>query len=277
MEMMNSEGYTVHRGGSFGKRLQEDFPSVDDENYDTDEEYAPDDGSLPEGDWEFFDTLWRDVRQELQLPPLGMETGNEASIPEVQQHVQRRDTGHEDPMEAGLYSASDQSVASSIISASYKPPGTRDSEYPQKDRYQEYHIERRVRKPSPRRPRVLRRQSSLDTFDRRPPHKVDDLGAYQHDSPRNANSPPPVHHRYHDDRLQEIAPRRWPSDEEEEDQMVPIRRRSRDNEEAAVNTRPYPRKGKTRFPGQLVDTRAIREYGYPYEQEVWRIVYMFAL
>ncbi|KAL2785822.1 hypothetical protein BJX66DRAFT_342728 [Aspergillus keveii] len=157
MEMMNSEGYTVHRGGSFGKRLQEDFPSVDDENYDTDEEYAPDDGSLPEGDWEFFDTLWRDVRQDLQLPPLGMETGNEASIPEVQQHVQRRDTGHEDPMEAELYSASDQSVASSIISASYKPPGTQDSEYPQNDRYQEYHYERRVREASPPRGRVLRR------------------------------------------------------------------------------------------------------------------------
>jgi hypothetical protein len=273
MEMMNSEGYTVHRGGSFGERLREDFPSVDDDNYVTDEEYDPDDGFLPEGDREFFDTLWRDVRQELQLPPLEAETEPEASIPEVQQHVQRRDTGHGDPMEAELYSASDQSVASSIISASYKPPGTQDSEYPQNDRYQEYHYERRVREASPPRGRVLRRQSSLDTFDRRPPHKIE---AYQHSFHRNADSPLPLSHRHRHERPQEIAPRRWPSDDEEEDQMVPIRRRSRDHE-VAVNARPYPRKGKTRFPAKLVDTRAILEYGYPYEEEVWCIVHIFAL
>ncbi|KAL2785823.1 hypothetical protein BJX66DRAFT_49759 [Aspergillus keveii] len=58
--------------------------------------------------------------------------------------------------------------------------------------------------------------------------------------------------------------------------MVPIRRRSRDHE-VAVNARPYPRKGKTRFPAKLVDTRAILEYGYPYEEEGDRTIVKLAL
>lgn len=105
---------------------------------------------------------------------------------------------------------------------------------------------RRESPPPPPRPRMIRRQSSLDTFDRVPSRKIDEY--YRGYLPRGVPSPPPM------------RPRPW------REEFEPIREsRYRENVE---EVKPYPRKGKTRMPRNLVHTRAIREFGYPYEEEV---------
>lgn len=110
--------------------------------------------------------------------------------------------------------------------------------------------ERRHAESPPPRPRLLRRQSSLDTFDRVPSRKIDEY--YRGYLPRAPPSPPPL--------------RRAPLREEYEAIRVPEREpRYREKVEDA---KPYPRKGKTRMPEKLVHPRAIREFGYPYEEEV---------
>jgi hypothetical protein len=51
-----------------------DFPEFNDDTHATDTEYTPGEAYLPEGDAEFFDSLWRSVRQELEMPALAVPT-----------------------------------------------------------------------------------------------------------------------------------------------------------------------------------------------------------
>ncbi|KAI9368246.1 hypothetical protein BJX61DRAFT_524895 [Aspergillus egyptiacus] len=119
------------------------------------------------------------------------------------------------------------------------------------------HERRRAESPSPR-PRLLRRQSSLDTYDRLPSRKIDEY--YTGYLPRGAPSPPP--------------PRRGLRREE----LETLRISERDTRYREVqDSKPYPRKGKTRMPRKLVHVRAIREFGYPYEEEDDLVIIQLAL
>lgn len=136
--------------------------------------------------------------------------------------------------------------------------------------------------PLPR-PGLLRRQSSLDSFDR-PPRKFDE---YYRDSyrvpvtplrpPRRPSPPRFAERDYYED--VRIADPDHYGDEEYRDirerERTVERRRPRSDEtlrERMVREveieKPYPRKGKTRMPRRLVHTRAILELGYPFIEEV---------
>ena len=139
---------------------------------------------------------------------------------------------------------------------------------------------------APPRPGIIRRQSSLDTFDRRP------LPRYPREPPeiiampgpgRRRRSPP----RYERD-LEEIriAEPDYYGDEEfrgyKEREVSTVRRRRgvepefEERESFEVEEEePFPRKGKTRMPGKLVNKRAIIELGYPFEEEVSKLCYQY--
>lgn len=153
--------------------------------------------------------------------------------------------------------------------------------------------------PSPRRapprPGIIRRQSSLDTFDRRPLPRYGDRFKDPDGPPETIVVPasakrisPPryVERDFEDGRA--LRPNRF-ADEAvggyREREISIARRRRADSEAEFVerNTfvekdtfeieedereKPYPRKGKTKMPAKLVNKRAIIELGYPFEQEV---------
>lgn len=140
-------------------------------------------------------------------------------------------------------------------------------------------------RPSPRRapprPGLLRRQSSLDTFDRKP---LPRYGARSRPPPetivmpaggRRRPSPPRYvekdyeernlfeedYHGGYRERERSTVRRRGNSDVEFREEE------SYDVEEEEIE-KPYPRKGKTRMPRRLVNKRAIIELGYPFDEEV---------
>lgn len=144
---------------------------------------------------------------------------------------------------------------------------------------------------APPRPGIIRRQSSLDTFDRRPSRRYEEIDEYRREEFRAPPPPPPpvipvplpskrpmpppfVEREYEDVRVSEPE---YYGDEEyrayREREWTTRRRRRSDSseeseEEEATREKPFPRKGKTRMPRRLVHTRAIIELGYPYEEEV---------
>jgi hypothetical protein len=167
--------------------------------------------------------------------------------------------------------------------------------------------EREIYSPSPPRraprPGLLRRQSSLDTFDRKPfpryereeygpPARREDFRpAYEPPPlPRYRALPPP--RRYAERDFEEIKisePDVYGDDEYRpypervrEREIIRTRRRSRSREssrarsssssstssEEVVIEKKFPKKGKTRMPARLVSLKAIIELGYPYEKEV---------
>ncbi|KAL4897932.1 hypothetical protein BDV59DRAFT_190704 [Aspergillus ambiguus] len=148
--------------------------------------------------------------------------------------------------------------------------------------------------PPPLRPRLLRRQSSLDTFDRIPSRKLDEYYYRGDYVPRRPRSPPPRRRRsfrrsresdfYEDIR---IADPDVYGDEElrhfRDHARVPrdrLRRPSHVRERVVDEVeigKPYPRKGKTRMPRKLVHTHAVREFGYPYEEEGDMVIIQVAL
>ncbi|RDW90828.1 uncharacterized protein DSM5745_02603 [Aspergillus mulundensis] len=145
----------------------------------------------------------------------------------------------------------------------YGPPARRPSRH-----YDDDHLrhggalvrhERRHAESPPPRPRMLRRQSSLDTYDRIPLRKIDEY--YRGYLPKGAPSPPPLRRRAHRDEIETI--------------QVPARETR--YKETVEEIRPYPRKGKTRMPDYLVSTKAIREFGYPYEREGDLVIIQLAL
>lgn len=151
---------------------------------------------------------------------------------------------------------------------------------------------------APPRPGLLRRQSSLDTFDRRPlrRYEYDDRDDY-----RPRQRPPPVipipvppsrsPPRYSRPRNAErdyedirIAEPEYYGDEEfrayREREWTRQRSRSRrrstssssssstEKEVERPKTKTYPRKGKTRMPKRLAHTKVLFELGYPFYEEV---------
>ena len=135
---------------------------------------------------------------------------------------------------------------------------------------------------APPRPGLLRRQSSLDTFDRKPPPR------YPREPPeiiampapgRRRRSPPRYDRDFEEIRIAEPD---YYGDEEfrgyKEREVSTVRRRRGPEPEfeeresfEVEEEEPFPRKGKTRMPGKLVNKRAIIELGYPFEEEVSKV------
>lgn len=135
---------------------------------------------------------------------------------------------------------------------------------------------RRDESPSFTKPRLLRRQSSLDTFDRIPRRKME---AFDRAPPRMP--PPPAHRpspgRYREREVYEdirIAEPDYYGDEEfrefddRERMTMDRRRRSSSGARYRHEEKPYPRKGKTRIPRKWVHVHAILDLGYPFKEEV---------
>lgn len=157
----------------------------------------------------------------------------------------------------------------------------------------------------PARPQFIRRQSSLDTFDRRPLPRYGDHEREEWRPPTNVPIPLPIRERrrspprYHDDEYEEIRyserererePRR--SERMEEYREVEVHRAkskarrsesrasrsvaqssarsssSSSFEEVSPVRANWGKKGKTRLPKRLVKKQAIIELGYPFEEEV---------
>ncbi|KAJ5646073.1 hypothetical protein N7490_002445 [Penicillium lividum] len=140
---------------------------------------------------------------------------------------------------------------------------------------------RRDESPSFAPPRLIRRQSSLDTFDRIPKRKMEP-------APRAPRVPQlPLHRpeqgRYREREVYEnirIAEPDYYGDEEfrefkERDSMH--RRRSGSMARRRHEEKPYPRKGKTRIPRKFVHIHAILDLGYPFKEEDETIVIQKAL
>ena len=144
--------------------------------------------------------------------------------------------------------------------------------------------ERPARPAPPVRPgQLIRRQSSLDTFDRRPQRRYDDY---------NDRRPPPGRYnrpgqggadfdevriqdpeQYGDNGFREYREREWVRSRRRSNSGSRSRsrdRRSEHREEIREEKieKPYPRKGKTRMPRRLVHTKVLYDLGYPYYEEV---------
>lgn len=152
----------------------------------------------------------------------------------------------------------------------------------------------------PARPQYIRRQSSLDTFDRRPLPRYGDLERYERQEyrpPTNVPIPLPIRERrrspprhFHDeDDYEEIRfdERDRRGRERENYREVEVSReksRVRRSKSVAKSTRSssissfeeiqppratWGKKGKTRLPKRLVKKQAVIDLGYPFEEEVW--------
>lgn len=166
--------------------------------------------------------------------------------------------------------------------------------------------EQRPPRPArPARPQYIRRQSSLDTFDRRPLPRYGDIERierdqyhhHEHRLPPNVPIPlpvrerrrsPPTRYREEDD-FEEIhyEDRDRRGREREDYREVEVQREKsrvrRSKSVAARSTRSssissfeeiqpvranYGKKGRTRMPKRLVKKEAVIELGYPFEEEV---------
>ena len=146
--------------------------------------------------------------------------------------------------------------------------------------------------PSPRRaaprPGIIRRQSSLDTFDRKP---LPRYGAPLRAPPetivmpvrerRNPSPPRYVDRDYYEEH--DFFEEDYKGGFRERERSTIRKRRSSPSPELEyreIDTyedvveeeveKPFPRKGKTRMPRRLVNKRAVIELGYPFEEEVFK-------
>ena len=133
-----------------------------------------------------------------------------------------------------------------------------------------------ARRESFTRPQFIRRQSSLDTFDRKPMPRYGDRVREEVitiPSSSRRRSPP----RYVEQEIEEIkvAEPEFYGDEDyrgyREREISRIRRNRpeeiiEEREEIIENV--GPKRGKTKMPSRLVNRRAIIELGYPFEEEV---------
>jgi hypothetical protein len=140
------------------------------------------------------------------------------------------------------------------------------------------------REPSPqpfRPPRLVRRQSSLDTFDRIPARKAERAPPIRGVRPHRRSSPPRFVER--DELYEEIdiaEPDEYGDEEFRHFREREMRRPVREEivkERIIEKDKPYPRKGKTKMPKRLVDRRAVQELGYPYIEEERVIIIQKAL
>lgn len=179
----------------------------------------------------------------------------------------------------------------------------------EKEREREYYSPSPPRR-LPARPGFLRRQSSLDTFDRKPLARFSEREEYGPPAryeprpppltpiplPRTRGLPPPRRYAERDYEEIRVAEPDFYGDDEyrgfpervREREIIRRRRRSRSRESRvshsvrssssssrgsvtteSVSVRSeFPKKGKTRMPARLVSLKAIRDLGYPYEEEV---------
>lgn len=140
---------------------------------------------------------------------------------------------------------------------------------------------RRDGSPSFAPPRLIRRQSSLDTFDRTPRRKMDEA---RDRVPRMRGEPraplPPGGYRerevYEDIRIAE--PDYYGDEEYREFRdragMDHRRRSSSDARRRRHEEKPYPRRGKTRIPRRWIHIHAILDLGYPFKEEVCKLFVM---
>ena len=132
---------------------------------------------------------------------------------------------------------------------------------------------RRDDSPSFAPPRLIRRQSSLDTFDRIPRRKMESYEARDR-APRPPRLPPTPRlspGRYREREIYENIRIAEP-DEYGDEEFREIRDRRRSSgahyRERRHEEKPYPRKGKTRIPRRFVHIHAILDLGYPFKEEV---------
>lgn len=161
------------------------------------------------------------------------------------------------------------------------------------------HTEReRPRRPA--RPQYIRRQSSLDTFDRRPLPRYGDLERDEWRPPANVPIPLPIRERrrspshYREEEFEEerfterSRPSRKPERVEEYREVEVHRSKSKRRrspthsmarsvapssstssfEEVKLARADWGKRGKTRLPKRLCKVQAVTELGYPYEEEV---------
>ena len=148
--------------------------------------------------------------------------------------------------------------------------------------------ERPARPRPPVRPgQLIRRQSSLDTFDRKPARRYDDYDDRRGPPPGRGSRPgfnetvfdevkiqDPEY--YGDDGFREYREREWVRRRRRSNSSS--RSRSRDRraefveeikeEKIESGEKPYPRRGKTRMPRRLVHTKVLYDLGYPFYEEV---------
>lgn len=151
------------------------------------------------------------------------------------------------------------------------------------------------RPEAPPRPGLLRRQSSLDTFDRKPLRRYDydDRDDFRSNprgppvipipvppsrSPPRYSRPRYAERDYEDIRVAE--PERYGDDEfraYREREWTRQRSRNRSRSASSSSTerevehpkpKTYPRKGKTRMPKRLVHQKVLSNLGYPFHEEV---------
>lgn len=151
----------------------------------------------------------------------------------------------------------------------------------------------------PARPQYIRRQSSLDTFDRRPLPRYGDVEREEWRPPANVPIPLPIRERrrspsrfreddYEEVRFSEREPRRGEREEYREVEVHRARSKHRRSQSRASRSiarsvrssssssfeeispvrANWGKRGKTRMPKRLVKKGAIIELGYPYEEEV---------
>lgn len=144
--------------------------------------------------------------------------------------------------------------------------------------------------PPPPRPRFLRRQSSLDTFDRAATRRAHDYRHYDRDEYGPPVTPASVPQQRNPASFSEpdlddvrIAEPDFYGDEEfrnmrqRERSETPRGRRYHSLREEVVREkveRPVPRRGKTRIPKRLVHIRAVIQLNYPFEDEVSELLNM---
>jgi hypothetical protein len=163
---------------------------------------------------------------------------------------------------------------------SYGPPGRRRERFTEEDDFYATRgsgplVHRRDEPPPFRPPRLLRRQSSLDTFDRQPARRIERAppirGVQRGPSQRRR---PSVGRFVERDEYEEIdiAEPDIYGDEEyrhfRERDRPHLVREEIVKEKIVEKDKPYPRKGKTKMPKRLVHPRAVQELGYPYIEEV---------
>lgn len=132
-------------------------------------------------------------------------------------------------------------------------------------------VQHRREESPPRPPRLIRRQSSLDTFDRQPARRIErapPIVGVRQGHRRRASSV-----RRDDYEEIDIAEPEFYGDEEfrhwrERDMRRPFREEIVE-EKIIEKERTYPRKGKTKMPKRLVHALAVQQLGYPYIEEVF--------
>jgi hypothetical protein len=151
-----------------------------------------------------------------------------------------------------------------------------------------YRPERPSRVDPVPRPGLIRRQSSLDTFDRRPSRRYDDYDDYRPGAP-GVPGPPARISRYDDIRIQDpdhygdegfrevVREREWTRRRRSNSRSRSRERSVVEDVREEIVEKPYPRRGKTRMPKRLVHTRVLYDLGYPYYEEVSHIISLLGL